>query len=193
MSLFTRPWVLWCALAAPGVWWLYGYLAERIFYGQLIQLTGDFSVQLLIATLAVTPLSRLFPDAGLSRWLRARRRNLGVASFAYAAFHTVVYLDRKASLSRIVDEALEWSMLTGWLAMLIFLALALTSNNRAVRSLKRRWQQLHWWVYPAAALTFIHWWLGAFDPTSAYIHLAILLSVLSFRLLPQRRRSNQSR
>lgn len=184
---------MWCTLAAPGVWWLYGYLAEWIFYGQLIQLTGDFSVQLLIVTLAVTPLSRLFPGAGLSRWLKARRRNLGVASFAYATFHTVVYLDRKASLSRIVDEALEWSMFTGWLALLIFLALALTSNNRAVRSLKRRWQQLHWWVYPAAALTFLHWWLGAFDPTSALIHLAILLVVLSSRFLLRWGRSNRGR
>ncbi len=183
MSLLTRPWTLWFVLAVPGAWWLYGYLSGQVFYGQLIQLTGDFSVQLLIVTLAVTPLGLIFPSARLTRWLRLRRRNLGVASFAYAAFHTAVYLEKKASLPRILDEARDGSLLTGWLALAIFLALALTSNNEAVRRLKRRWKQLHWWIYPAAALTFLHWWLGAFDPTSAYIHLAVLLFLLSLRLI----------
>ena len=37
-------------------------------------------------------------------------------------------------------------------------------------------------VYPAAVLTFLHWVLASFDPTTAYIHIAILAVIELVRI-----------
>ena len=69
------------------------------------------------------------------------------------------------------------------------LVLAATSNDAAVRSLRARWKWLHRAVYVAAALTFGHWVLTAFDPTTAYVHLGILAALQALRLLRYRVRA----
>lgn len=153
-----------------------------MFYGELLHLSGDFSVQLLIVTLAITPLYKLFPKAVWIRWLLQRRRYIGVAAFLYALLHTVIYLLRKADVSLIVKEAGDISMGSGWLALMIMLLLALTSNDSSVRYLKQRWRQLHRFTYAATALIFIHWILTAFDPVLAYVHLVVIGFLISLRL-----------
>jgi sulfoxide reductase heme-binding subunit YedZ len=106
-----------------------------------------------------------------------RRRDFGVASFAYAAGHTVIYLADKASPATILAEAGQPGLLAGWLALALFVPLAVTSNDKAVRALKRSGKRLHRLVYPAALLTFLHWALTAFDPTTAYLPLAVLAAI----------------
>lgn len=181
--LLNAPWVFWGLLSLPGLYWLVAYWRERIFYGEFIHLSGDFAVQLLIATLTITPLRRVFPKAKWVRWLLSRRRYLGVAAFAYGLLHTLVYLQRKVDPGLILDEAKDSGMWTGWLALLIMLALASTSNNYSVRRLQRNWQKLHRTVYVAAALVFAHWILTAFDPTTAYWYLAVLVLLILIRLV----------
>ena len=78
------------------------------------------SARLLIVTLAVTPLLRLFPRLAVMRWLMARRRDLGLVTFVYALAHVVAYLvyfEQKAGWPTIVRDGLEMELLTGWLAM----------------------------------------------------------------------------
>ena len=128
-------------------------------------------------TLAVTPLRLAFRRARWTLWLMKRRRDFGVASFAYAAIHTAIYLVDKASLTVILDQATGWDLLTGWLALAIFLPLAITSNDRSMRAMKRGWKRLHRLVHPAAVLVFAHWALTAFDPVTAYIHIGILAAI----------------
>jgi sulfoxide reductase heme-binding subunit YedZ len=65
----------------------------------------------------------------------------------------------------------------------IFLVLALTSNDRSVKALLRNWQRLHRTVYIAAGLVFAHWILTAFDRQTAYICLAAILVVESLRFV----------
>ena len=98
-------------------------------------------------------------------------------SFAYAAIHTGIYLVNKADLGAILKEAAGFDLLTGWLALILFLPLAITSNDRSVRAMKRGWKQLHMLVHPAAVLVFVHWALTAFDPITAYIHIGILAAI----------------
>ncbi|MGH8167479.1 MAG: sulfite oxidase subunit YedZ, partial [Woeseiaceae bacterium] len=57
----------------------------------------------------------------------------------------------------------------------------------SVRRLKRKWKTLHRAVYFAAALTFAHWLLTAFDPRVGGIHLALLALLLAFRAWRSRR------
>jgi sulfoxide reductase heme-binding subunit YedZ len=173
-------------LALPFVWIANAFRIGELFYGEVIHMSGVFSARLLLLTLAITPMRLLFSDSEWPNWLLHRRRYLGVATFAYAALHTVVYLDHKADARLIVQDAMEFSMWTGWLAMLIFAALAVTSNDASVKNMKRAWKKLHRWVYLAAVLTFIHWIFSAFDFIPGLIHFVILLSLESYRMWKRR-------
>ncbi|MDJ0909997.1 MAG: ferric reductase-like transmembrane domain-containing protein [Woeseiaceae bacterium] len=180
--------LLWAALALPVAIQTYRYSAEGIYYGEYLHWTGIWATYLLLATLAVTPLRLVFGAAEWMRWIGRHRRDLGVASFAYATAHAVAYVVYKADFAMIVDEALSAGMLTGWIALLLFLPLALTSNDYSVRRLKKRWKTLHRLVYVAALLTLAHWVLTAFDPTTGYFALAILVVLLLMRVVRPVRR-----
>jgi sulfoxide reductase heme-binding subunit YedZ len=185
MRLLASAPFLWIVLAAPGALILQRYASGAIFYGEFIHWSGDISVWLLIAALAVTPLRRVVRGS-FHLWLGSRRRDIGVASFGYAAGHLGAYLLRKADAALILNEGAEPGLLTGWIAFAIFLALAVTSNDASVRWLKVGWRRLHWFVYPAAILTAAHWVLTAFDPALAWIHTAVIAALLVLRLVPKR-------
>jgi len=173
-------------LSLPFVWLVNAYRTGDMFYGEVVHVSGELSARLLILTLAVTPLRLLFANARWPAWLLHQRRYFGVASFMYALLHTVVYIQKKASLSLIWQEAMSFNMWSGWLAFCIFLLLAVTSNDASVRRLRRTWKKLHRWVYPAALLVFAHWVFIAFDFVPGLIHFLIILSLQSYRLWKRR-------
>lgn len=177
-SFDSRP-LLWLVLALPGIWILGRWAAtpDTYGYGHAIGDSGDWSAWLLMVTLAVTPVRLLFRRAGWAKWLMRRRRDLGVASFAYAAGHTAIYLWRKGSLDTVLSELSTDYILIGWLAFALFVPLAVTSNDVSMRALKRSWKTLHRLAYPAAILVFLHWVWSAFDPTTAWIHIGILAAI----------------
>lgn len=184
----SRP-LLWLVLALPGVWILYRWAAtpENYGFGHAIGDSGDWAAWLLLLTLAVTPLRLLFRKQKWTTWLVRRRRDLGVASFAYASSHTVIYLTDKVSMNAIMSDLALPEILVGWLALALFVPLAATSNDIATRALGRSWKRLHRLVYPAAILTFVHWALAAYDPTTAYLHIGILAVIEIVRIALQRR------
>ena len=195
MTTATRPalaadrWLLWLALMLPLAWMTWRYVVENVYYGEYLHWTGMQSARLLLLTLAVTPLLRLLPRAAAIRWLMRRRRDIGLFTFFYALAHTLAYLVKKSDLPLIAGEALEAGMLTGWIALLVFIALAVTSNDVSVRAMGRKWRSLHKTVYVAAILTYLHWVLTAFDPTAGYVHGAVALVLLLARLRVARRSS----
>ena len=186
--LKSRPF-LWLILALPGLGMLYAYsfTPDEYGYGHIIGDSGKWAAWLLMATLAVTPLRLMFKGYRWTAWLMRRRRDLGVASFAYAAGHTIIYLLRKAVPDIVLAELATPYILAGWIAFALFVPLAVTSNDISVRRLKRSWKTLHRLVYPAAILVFVHWVLSAFDPTTAWIHVGILAAIEIVRVALQRR------
>jgi sulfoxide reductase heme-binding subunit YedZ len=187
VAMIDRPLLVWLALALPGAYWLVGYQQGSMYYGEFLHATGGFGAQLMILTMAVTPLNVMFGTRAWTRWLVRNRRYLGVATFAYATLHAASYLLR-LPLERVLHESTQIAMATGWIAWFVLLAQAATSNNGAVRLLERRWKWLHRGVYLVALLTFAHWLLTAFDPLSAWLHLAVLAAIEACRMLPRRRR-----
>ena len=187
MTLHRSRSLLWLVLALPGLWilWRWGFTPDSYGYGHAIGDSGDWAAWLLMATLAVTPIRLLWRKSPVAIWLMRRRRDLGVASFAYAAAHTVIYVWNKAALQPVLEEAGNPDMLTGWLALALFIPLAVTSNDASVRALKRSWKKLHRLVYPAAVLMFVHWALASFDPTTAYIHIGIMAAIEIVRIAVQ--------
>ena len=142
--------------------------------------------------LAVTPLRMMLPRAAFVRWMSERRRDLGVATFLYALLHTAVYVARKGDLALIFEEGLEPGLWTGWLALAVFAALAITSNNASVRWLGPRWKALHRLVYAGTLLTFAHWLLVAFDMTLGLIYAGVLAAIQLGRIAPSLRRARQN-
>lgn len=181
--------ILWLILALPGLWigWRWLMTPDTYGFGHAIKDSGDWAAWLLLATLTVTPLRLAIGTTAFTRRLLLRRRDFGVASSAYAAGHTAIYLADKADATVILDQADGVDLLAGWLALALFLPLAITSNDASVRVLKRNWKRLHRLVYPAAVLVFVHWALTAFDPTTAYAHIAILAAIEGARIALQYR------
>ena len=184
-------WLLWLVLALPGAWILgrWAMTPGAYGYGHAIADSGEWAAWLLMVTLAVTPIRLAWRRSAIAKWLVKRRRDLGVASFGYAALHTIVYLDKKGALAFAADELRQDFIWAGWLALLLFVPLAVTSNDASMRALKRSWKRLHRLVYPAAILTFLHWIWSAFDPTTAWLHAGALAAIEIARLWLQRSRA----
>lgn len=177
----NKKWV-WAALSLPAIVICARYFTDSISYGQAIHHSGQWSVGLLIVTLALTPLRIALKSRPWLLTILRHRRAIGVASFSYAALHTGFYLERKWGAGLIIKEGVEPALATGWLALAIFAVLAITSNDSSVRALQRTWKRLHRSVYAATILTFAHWWLAAFDPVTGYVFLGALLIVQMLRL-----------
>lgn len=184
LRILASRYSLWLLLTLPGAVVLIRYAVGQTFYGEIVHFSGVLATRLLIATLAVTPLRLMFPRARWTAWLVQHRRYLGVATFGYAALHTAVYLARKGPDA--IAEAMEPGLLTGWLAFALFAPLAITSSDSLVRKLGRAWKRLHRLVYLAAAATFAHWLLVAFDIVPGLMHLAVLVALESYRIIRAR-------
>ncbi len=180
--LVDSHYFLWLLLVLPGAVILIGYINGEAFYGEVVHFTGEFSARLLIVAMAITPLRLMFPGRPWVGWLIQRRRYFGVAAFGYAALHTGVYMARTGVLADVLADAAEPGILTGWLALVIFIPLAITSNEWSVRRLRRWWKRIHRWVYAAALLTFAHWLLVAFDFVPGLIHLLVLGALEGYRV-----------
>jgi sulfoxide reductase heme-binding subunit YedZ len=192
MALPPSRLLLWLLLAAPLALLTYNYVVEsavligEVYYGGYVHDTGRWAAWALLAALAASPLRLSFPHSAFTRWYMAQRRSLGVASFAYASAHLAAYLARQ-DWPRIAAELAQAEYWTGWVAFMVFTALALTSNDMSVRRLGLGWKRLHRLVHPAAILVFLHWALSAFDPFLAWCHIAVLALLEGWRLFMTRR------
>lgn len=123
-----------------------------------LKLIGLWSVRFLLITLAVTPLRRI---GGWPRLITLRRM-IGVAAFAYVASHFILYIvQQNFRLLFVANEIILRIYLTiGFVALLGLLVLALTSTDSAMRRLGgRKWQRLHYLVYPLAMLGLAHFFM----------------------------------
>ena len=165
---------------------LLDFVFDERYYSELMYDSGVISTQLLVLTLTVTPLTRLatrwraiLPTV---RWLSRRRRYFGVASFAYASLHLLFYLRQTGDVDTVLWQTQDIKFAFGWIAFLIFLALAVTSNNRSVAALKHRWKPLHRSVYVAGLFLFLHWYTFDFflNVLAIWTGLTLLLQCLRF-------------
>ncbi|MCV2219243.1 sulfite oxidase heme-binding subunit YedZ [Thauera sp. Sel9] len=144
--------------------------------------SGEWTLRLLLITLAVSPLRRY---TGL-HWLLRLRRMLGLFAFAYAAAHftTYVWLDQFFDWQAIARDILDRPFITvGFAAFVLLIPLAATSSNAAIRRLGgRRWQSLHRSIYAIAILAVVHfWWLVKADLLKPFIYALILAALLGLR------------
>ena len=147
--------------------------------------TGFWALTFICITLSVTPLRRL---TGWQHLVRLRRM-LGLFAFFYASAHllTYVWFDQWFSLEEIAKDIWKRPFITvGFAAFVLLVPLAITSTNRMIRRLGRRWSQLHRLVYLIAMLGVVHfWWLkeDKNDLSEPWLYAGIVSALLLFRLL----------
>lgn len=183
-------WFLWTLLALPALAMVSGFARGQAEAADLLHPTGEFSARFMIIAMMIAPLIAVIGPRRWLQWLAARRRWLGVAAFAYAMLHLVFYLIDMGNLDDILAEFWALGIWTGWAAMLLFVPLALTSNDAAMRALKAGWKRVQRLAWPAAVLTLLHWIFvhNNIGPALAhFVPLALLFALRLFRIsLPQR-------
>jgi sulfoxide reductase heme-binding subunit YedZ len=140
--------------------------------------TGSWTLILLLATLGITPLRKIFHRNELIKF----RRMLGLFAFFYGALHFATYLvlDHFFDGNAILKDILKRPYVTaGFAGFLLMVPLAITSTTEMVRRLGKHWQQLHRLVYIAAIAGVVHfYWLVKADirrPAQYGLVLALLL------------------
>jgi sulfoxide reductase heme-binding subunit YedZ len=146
--------------------------------------TGDWTLRFLLATLAVTPLRKLF---GWHR-LAGFRRMLGLYAFFYGVVHvsSFVSFDHVFEMQEILKDIVKRPFITvGFAALVLMLPLAVTSTDGMVRRIgAKRWLALHRLVYVIAPLGVLHfWWMVKADVTEPALYAAILALLLGYRIV----------
>jgi sulfoxide reductase heme-binding subunit YedZ len=183
---------VWIACLVP-----LGYLAGCFLAGDLgpnpidfvTDTLGDWTLRLLLASLALTPVRIL---TGMA-WPIALRRLLGLFAFAYASMHFLVWV--------VLDFFFEWSLMlediakrpyitVGVSALLLLTPLALTSTSGMIKRLgARNWRRLHRLVYVAAILGVLHYvWLAKVGVRTPWVYAAVLALLLGVRAIDALRR-----
>ena len=180
-AVLNSPVFFWAALALPSISMIAGAFGGNDLE-PLLHPTGEFAVRFMIIAMMLTPLRLLFPKAGWIGWLMKRRRYLGVAAFGYAALHTLYYVIDLGTLSAALADAVKFGIWTGWVAFLIFVPLALTSNGASISVLGPRWKTLQRAVYVAAVATLLHWIFVHNEPGPALVHFVPLAALETYRV-----------
>lgn len=181
----TSPYLLWFLLGLPAYGIVYQALdaeSTRVYH-KLLHPTGEFAARFLIISMIATPLTYLLKGWRGPRWLVKNRRYFGVAAFCYAALHTLFYV-MSEPLQKILSEATNLDIWTGWVAFAIFIPLAATSFDYAVRRMGTKWKALQRWVYVAAVMTLVHWAAlhGWRNPMPALVQFSPLIALTLYRL-----------
>ena len=200
MSVRTLKVLSFAVLSLPLAWLVFAIAGELRSPGSMLGADpgeavllhlGEWGLRALLLTLSVSTIRRRL---GYVPMMRVRRM-AGLFAFTYIALHFLFYLwfFTEFDIGLIVEELAERPYITvGFTAFVILIALALTSTNGWQRRLRRRWQQLHRFVYVAAALGILHfWWLTKAGYGEVLVHGSWLALLYVDRL--QAARAKRSR
>lgn len=150
--------------------------------------TGEDALGILLGTLAITPIRRVFKVNGIQKV----RKMVGLWSFFYAFCHVTLYLTldqlcyslETCEFQAIVDDVLKRKFIfVGMVSFTILAVLAITSTSGWVRRLKKKWQTLHRLVYVAGIAGVIHFiWIQKSDIGEPLMWAGWLTLVLLIRV-----------
>jgi sulfoxide reductase heme-binding subunit YedZ len=146
--------------------------------------TGNWTLRLLLFTLAITPARRIFKQPQLTRF----RRLLGLFAFFYGCLHftTWFWLDKNLEFDKMWEDVFKRPFITmGFLGFVAMIPLAVTSTAGWIRRMGgRNWQRLHRLIYLTATAGVVHYyWLVKSDVRLPVMYAVILAVVLGLRLV----------
>lgn len=141
---------------------------------------GLWAVRLILLGLMITPL----------RWLGINalrfRRQIGLVAFGLVVLHLLAWLILDMGLrweQILADLVKRWYIMIGMASFLLLIPLAVTSNDRSIRWLRKSWGRLHKLAYPAAILAVAHFiMVQKVWSAEILIYAAILLGLLAARV-----------
>jgi len=176
---------VWVGGLAPLVWLVFRGRTDDLGANPIEEIThrtGDWSLRILLAALAVTPIRRL---TGWSDIIQVRRV-VGLFAFFWVCLHFLTYivLDQFFGWSYIVEDVLDRPYITaGFIGFVLLIPLAVTSTKGWIRRLGRRWAKLHKLAYVVGMLGVIHYlWITRADDRAPLVYGAILVVLLAARL-----------
>lgn len=188
---WLRP-LMWLLVLAPAAWMLAQFFLDQLGAEPIEMLekeSGEWTLRILAASLAVTPLIRI-TNWG---WLISQRRFLGLAAFFWAFLHLSMYvvLDWFFDWGQIFADIVKHLWVTvGMLGFLLMIPLALTSTKASIRKLGgKKWNVLHRLVYVSAVAGCIHFlWAVKKDIEEPILYSAVFVALFALRfILPKRR------
>lgn len=180
-----KPLVFLAALA-PLLWLVYRAVTDDLGAEPVRELeieTGLWTLRLLAATLALTPLRRLFGWNGLVKY----RRMLGLFTFFYATVHLSLWVgpDYLFAFDQMAEEIVKHRyILVGMATYLLLVPLAITSTKGWVRRLGgARWNRLHRLIYLAAIGGTVHYlWAVKKDTLFPIVYFLLFAALLGMRV-----------
>jgi methionine sulfoxide reductase heme-binding subunit len=178
-----RDHLTWAVMALPALYMIgCGAVGAKIPY---VAWSGIVACWFIVLAMLVTPAMMLSKSL---LWLKPRRRYFGVAGFCYSLLHLAFWIAH-IDLTRFMRSFVRPELVVGWAGLAIFVPLAITSYDGAVRALGPRWKTLQRWVYAAAFLTLVHWLMTADDKTIAVASSLPVIILSVWRLARWRLRS----
>ena len=194
--MLKTPWaklLVWLVCLAP-----FGRLVWRIWHQDvtpnpvefITHFTGDWTLRLVVATLAITPLRKLLHLPELIRF----RRLIGLFAFFYACLHltTYVWFDHNFDFHAMLQDVAKRPYITaGFTAFVLMIPLALTSTAGWIRRLGgKHWQNLHRLIYITAIAAVIHYyWLVKSDIRLPVLYGTLVALELGYRMVTSMRKS----
>ncbi len=151
--------------------------------------TGDWTIRMVVATLAISPLRKLLGFPALIRY----RRMVGLFAFFYGSLHFLTYfwLDKFFDFHAIARDVVKRPFITaGFTAFICMVPLAVTSTSGWIRRLGgKRWQRLHRLVYVTAIAGVVHYyWLVKSDIRLPVMYGTLVALELGLRVISQARK-----
>lgn len=147
----------------------------------ILHFTGIGALNILLITLAITPLAKKFKKPQLVQM----RRMVGLWVFFYATCHVLSFLafETQFDVALFFSEVIERPyIVVGAISWLLLLALSITSVNALKRRMKKRWQTLHNAIYIIVILGVWHfYWSVKSDVSEPLLYLLGALILLYFR------------
>lgn len=182
VALKTAVWVV---ALVPLARLLYGFWTDDLTVNPIEYVTrelGEVGLQLLLGSLALTPLRIVF---GVG-WPVTVRRLLGLFAFFYIGLHFGVWivLDHFFDWRTMLDDVVKRPWITvGVTALALLVPLAATSTTGMIKRLGGvTWRRLHRLVYAAAVLGVLHYiWLAKKVLIEPWVYAAVLAALLGIR------------
>ncbi len=169
----------------PLIWLLYSLFSGRYFPDPaepFMTLSGIWSAIFISLTLSLSIIVKWSIFKKVSRY----RRFIGLTAFWYSLLHLMAYLVLHAGFSWvwISEDLLKRPYIyIGIAALLIMLALAITSPKAMIRKLGKKWKTLHRCIYVAAIFVIAHlWWQVKSSPEIALWLTIVVLIPLGIRV-----------
>ena len=161
----------------------------------LLHFTGMGAFNLVLLSMAMSPAAKQLRAPVFIQY----RRMLGLWAAFYALVHFTVFVlfELQLQWSLLLEEIVKRPYITvGFAALLILIALMLTSTKSIQRKMGARWQALHNWIYLGVSLIALHflWSVKSLDPEPIiyFLIVAVFLYARKDKLLkPFRQRKKR--